>query len=180
MSKFYVTTPIYYVNDKPHIGHAYTTILADVLSRYHKTAGREVFFLTGLDEHGEKVETAAKKRNMTPQAHCDDLAPRFTELWKKLEIENTDFVRTTESRHKKVPSYLNMRSVRRAPASKHVLVQRDVAISPANSLQRVQGGRRPSGKKLLPYVRSPDNDKLLGQHLRDAPVSGESHSRLYA
>src|SRR3989338_5028458 len=102
MSKFYVTTPIYYVNDKPHIGHAYTTILADVLSRYHKTAGREVFFLTGLDEHGEKVETAAKKRNMTPQAHCDDLAPRFTELWKKLEIENTDFVRTTESRHKKV------------------------------------------------------------------------------
>ncbi len=102
MNKFYVTTPIYYVNDKPHIGHAYTTILADVLSRYHKTAGREVFFLTGLDEHGEKVETAARKRNMTPQTHCDDLAPRFTELWKKLEIENNDFVRTTESRHKKV------------------------------------------------------------------------------
>lgn len=102
MPKFYVTTPIYYVNDRPHIGHAYTTILADVLARYHKTAGHEVFFLTGLDEHGEKVEAAAKKREMTPQAHCDDLAPRFTELWKKLEIENTDFVRTTENRHKKI------------------------------------------------------------------------------
>ena len=102
MNKFYITTPIYYVNDKPHIGHAYTTILADVLARYHRHTGDEVFFLTGLDEHGEKVEQAAKKRNLSPQAHCDDLAPRFMELWKKLEIEYDDFVRTTENRHKKV------------------------------------------------------------------------------
>jgi methionyl-tRNA synthetase len=99
---FYLTTPIYYVNDKPHIGHAYTTILADVLARYHRTAGEEVFFLTGLDEHGQKVQQAAEKRGLSPQAHCDDLAPRFTELWDKLEIRYDDFVRTTQERHKTI------------------------------------------------------------------------------
>ena len=97
--KFYITTPIYYVNDTPHIGHAYTTILADVLTRYHKAKGDHVFFLTGLDEHGQKVQQAAEKRSRTPQEHCDDLAPRFKELWKKLEIQYDDFIRTTEPRH---------------------------------------------------------------------------------
>jgi len=101
MGKFYVTTPIYYVNDAPHIGHAYTTILADVLSRYHRAAGDEVFFLTGLDEHGQKVKQAAEKRGLSPQAHADDLAPRFLDLWKKLDIRYDDFIRTTEGRHKK-------------------------------------------------------------------------------
>ncbi len=99
---FYVTTPIYYVNDKPHIGHAYTTILADVLSRYHRNEGDQVFFLTGLDEHGQKVQQAAEKRGMSPIDHCNDLGPRFTDLWKKLEIQNDDFIRTTEDRHIKV------------------------------------------------------------------------------
>lgn len=97
--KFYVTTPIYYVNDKPHIGHAYTTILADVLARFHRKEGQDVFFLTGLDEHGQKVQQAAEKRGMEPQAHCDDLAPRFTSLWDKLEIKYDDFIRTTQPRH---------------------------------------------------------------------------------
>ncbi|MEI7998208.1 MAG: methionine--tRNA ligase [Candidatus Omnitrophota bacterium] len=100
--KFLVTTPIYYVNDAPHIGHAYTTILADVLARFHRIAGDEVFFLTGLDEHGQKVKQAAEKRGFSPQAHCDDLAPRFLNLWQKLEILNDDFIRTTEERHKKI------------------------------------------------------------------------------
>jgi len=98
-NKFYITTPIYYVNDTPHIGHAYTTILADVLSRYHKVEGDDVFFLTGLDEHGQKVQQAAEKRGLSPQAHCDDLAPRFLQLWDKLGIQYDDFIRTTESRH---------------------------------------------------------------------------------
>lgn len=102
MSKFYVTTPIYYVNDKPHIGHAYTTILADVLTRYHRVQGDNTFFLTGLDEHGQKVQQAAQKRNLSEQAHCDDLAPRFIGLWEKLEIEYSDFIRTTQPRHIKV------------------------------------------------------------------------------
>ncbi len=101
-SRFYVTTPIYYVNDAPHIGHAYTTILADVLSRFHRALGDDVFFLTGLDEHGQKVQQAAEKRGLSPQAHCDDLAPRFTDLWKKLGIFNDDFIRTTQERHKRI------------------------------------------------------------------------------
>ena len=99
---FYITTPIYYVNDDPHIGHAYTTILADVLARYRRIEGQEVFFLTGLDEHGQKVQQAADARGIDPQEHCDDMAPRFINLWEKLHIEYDDFIRTTELRHEKV------------------------------------------------------------------------------
>ena len=99
MKPFYVTTPIYYVNDKPHIGHAYTTILADVLSRYHRNRGRDVFFLTGLDEHGQKVQQAAEERGVEPKIHCDEMAPRFIELWDELHIQYDDFIRTTEKRH---------------------------------------------------------------------------------
>lgn len=99
---FYVTTPIYYVNDKPHIGHAYTTILADVLARYHRLLGMPTHFLTGTDEHGQKVRQAADKRGVTPQAHADETVTRFLDLWKRLEITNDDFIRTTEQRHKAV------------------------------------------------------------------------------
>ena len=99
MKPFYVSTPIYYVNDKPHIGHAYTTILADVLSRYHRNNGRDVFFLTGLDEHGQNVQQAAEERGVEPKIHCDEMAPSFIELWDELHIEYDDFIRTTEKRH---------------------------------------------------------------------------------
>ena len=99
---FYITTPIYYVNDIPHIGHAYTTILADVLSRYQKQIGNDSFFLTGVDEHGQKVQEAAKKRRVNPLQHCDEMAKRFTSLWQELHISNDDFIRTTEQRHQKV------------------------------------------------------------------------------
>ena len=102
MPKFYVTTPIYYVNDLPHIGHAYTTILADVLARYHRTLGDEVYFLTGTDEHGLKVQQAAQARGADPQEHCDEYVVRFQELWRRLHISNDDFIRTTEERHKAV------------------------------------------------------------------------------
>ncbi len=104
--KFYVTTPIYYVNDKPHIGHAYTTILADVLTRYQRNSGVSSYFLTGLDEHGQKVQQAAEKRDIEPQKHCDEMAPRFVELWKKLHISYDDFIRTTEKRHKTIVSQI--------------------------------------------------------------------------
>lgn len=96
---FYITTPIYYVNDVPHIGHAYTTVAADVLARYWRLRGREVFFLTGLDEHGQKVQQAAAKAGIDPQTHCDRLALQFTNLWKQLNISNDAFIRTTDSRH---------------------------------------------------------------------------------
>ena len=99
---FYVTTPIYYVNDKPHIGHAYTTILADVLARYHRLLERPTFFLTGTDEHGQKVQQAAEKHGISPQQQCDRTVVRFQELWKKLEITHDDFIRTTEPRHERI------------------------------------------------------------------------------
>ncbi|MCF7854094.1 MAG: methionine--tRNA ligase [Candidatus Pacebacteria bacterium] len=99
---FYVTTPIYYVNDRPHIGHAYTTILADVLARYARLLETPTFFLTGTDEHGQKVYEAARKNGITPQQQCDDTVVRFQELWKTLEITHDDFIRTTEPRHEQV------------------------------------------------------------------------------
>ena len=101
---FYVTTPIYYVNDDPHIGHAYTTVLADVLARYHRLLGVPTFFLTGTDEHGEKVFRAATKHGISPQQQADATVVHFLELWKKLEITNDDFLRTTEERHERVVS----------------------------------------------------------------------------
>ncbi|MDP3298260.1 MAG: methionine--tRNA ligase [Thermodesulfovibrionia bacterium] len=102
MNKFYVTTPIYYVNDIPHVGHAYTTIAADILARYNRLKGREVFFLTGTDEHGQKVEKAAKEKGRTPQEHADLMVENFKTLWKKLNISNDAFIRTTDSEHKKI------------------------------------------------------------------------------
>jgi methionyl-tRNA synthetase len=99
-NSFYITTPIYYVNDVPHIGHAYTTVAADVLARYWRLKGRDVFFLTGLDEHGQKVQQAAAKAGIDPQAHCDKLAPQFQTLWKRLNISNDAFIRTTDAPHK--------------------------------------------------------------------------------
>jgi methionyl-tRNA synthetase len=100
--RFYITTPIYYVNDKPHIGHAYTTILADVLAQYHRLLEVPTFFLTGTDEHGQKVQQAADKAGISPQKQADRTVVRFQELWEKLEITNDDFIRTTEERHKRV------------------------------------------------------------------------------
>jgi len=99
---FYVTTPIYYVNDVPHIGHAYTTVAADIVARYKRLEGYEVFFLTGTDEHGQKVEKAAQERGVDPKTHCDEMVKRFQSLWRRLNVSNNDFIRTTEERHKKV------------------------------------------------------------------------------
>ena len=99
---FFVTTPIYYVNDVPHIGHVYTTVAADVIARYMRASGREVRFLTGTDEHGQKVEQAARDRGKSPQEHCDEMVVRFQDLWRHFNISNDDFIRTTEERHIKV------------------------------------------------------------------------------
>ena len=96
---FYVTTPIYYVNDIPHIGHAYTTIAADMLARFHRLAGREAYFLTGTDEHGTKVADAARAVGKTPQEFCDGIVSKFIDAWKALDIENDYFIRTTSDRH---------------------------------------------------------------------------------
>ena len=97
--KFYITTPIYYVNDKPHIGHAYTTIAADVLARYHRQKGDDVFFLTGTDEHGAKVAESAQKAGLVPQEFCDQTSALFRDAFKNLNISNDYYIRTTDKRH---------------------------------------------------------------------------------
>ena len=104
MSKkpYYVTTPIYYVNDVPHIGTAYTTMAADILARFHRLDGYDVFFLTGTDEHGQKIEKAAQKKNLAPIELANQVVKNFKDTWKLLNISNDDFIRTTEDRHKKV------------------------------------------------------------------------------
>lgn len=102
MSSFYLTTPIYYVNDIPHIGHAYTTVAADILARFNRQLGNDVFFLTGTDEHGQKVQKAADEKGLTPQEHADRMVGNFRELWKKLNISNDAFIRTTDTEHKMI------------------------------------------------------------------------------
>jgi methionyl-tRNA synthetase len=97
--KFYITTPIYYVNARPHIGHLYSTTLADVIARYHRLRGEDVFFLTGTDEHGKKIADAARAEKITPQQFTDRIADEFRRTFAGLEISNDDFIRTTEPRH---------------------------------------------------------------------------------
>ncbi len=99
---FYITTPIYYVNDVPHIGHAYATVAADVFARFHRQRGEEVFFLTGTDEHGQKVAKAAGERGLEPQAHVDKMVAPFKDLWRKYSVDYDYFIRTTEARHQEV------------------------------------------------------------------------------
>lgn len=100
--KFYLTTPIYYVNDVPHIGHSCTTLVADIVARYHRQKGDDVFFLTGTDEHGAKIAQAAAKASLPPKKFCDQVSRRFKETWKKLTISNDFFIRTTNKNHEQI------------------------------------------------------------------------------
>ena len=102
MSTFYLTTPIYYVNARPHLGHACTTIMADAMCRYRRLAGDRVYFLTGTDEHGERIAQVAAAAGKSPQAYADEIAGVFRDTWRRLGITNDDFIRTTEPRHRKV------------------------------------------------------------------------------
>jgi len=107
VGRFYLSTPIYYVNDAPHLGHAYTMVVADAVSRWHRLAGDDVFFLTGTDEHGAKVAQAASEHGLAPKVWADQLSERFREAWRVLGISNDDFIRTTEPRHyRAVQSFL--------------------------------------------------------------------------
>lgn len=99
---FYITTPIYYPSDNLHIGHAYTTVAADAMARFKRITGFDVMFLTGSDEHGQKIERAAQSRGQTPQEYVDKIVAGFQHLWDKLAISNNDFIRTTQDRHKRV------------------------------------------------------------------------------
>jgi methionyl-tRNA synthetase len=103
-NKFYITTPIYYVNDKPHIGHAYTTVMADIYARFYRQVmgDQSVFFLTGTDEHGTKVAQSAAKNNLEPQEFTDKISAQYIDVWKRLNISYDEFFRTTDPRHKKI------------------------------------------------------------------------------
>ncbi|MDR1358478.1 MAG: class I tRNA ligase family protein, partial [Coriobacteriales bacterium] len=96
---FYLTTPIYYVNAAPHLGNAYSTVAADALARFMCSTGKDAWFLTGLDEHGQKIAQTAEAEGKTPQEWVDEVAPQFKAAWKALDIRYDDFIRTTEARH---------------------------------------------------------------------------------
>ena len=99
---FFITTPIYYPSEKLHIGHAYCTTVADAIARYHRAKGEDVFFLTGSDEHGQKIQRKAEDLGITPIEYVDKIVATFQSLWKRLEVSNNDFLRTTQERHEKV------------------------------------------------------------------------------
>ena len=103
---FYITTPIYYPNDVPHIGHAYTSVAADFIGRYHRLRGEEVFHLTGTDEHGLKIQRAAEAAGKDVRAWVDEMAPRWREVWDRLGIAYDDYIRTTEPRHERAVTQL--------------------------------------------------------------------------
>ena len=106
MKPFFITTPIYYINARPHLGHAYTTMVADAIARSRRLLGYDVFFLTGTDEHGQKVERAAQKAGVNTDAFANDVAASFRQVSRDLEITNDDFIRTTELRHHKAAQEL--------------------------------------------------------------------------
>src|SRR5262249_54355322 len=97
--RFYVTTPIYYVNDVPHLGTAYTTVICDALRRYHQVIGEETRFMTGTDEHGQKIERVAAEKGIDPKKFCDTISERFREAWPKLDVVTDRFIRTTDPDH---------------------------------------------------------------------------------
>src|SRR5918911_4783867 len=98
--KFYITTPIYCVNARPHLGHAYTTIVCDAVARWHRTLGHDTYFLTGTDEHGQKIERSAAAAGKSPQQFTDEIAGEYRTLWQKLGIQYDQFIRTTDPAHK--------------------------------------------------------------------------------
>ncbi|MFQ5607587.1 MAG: methionine--tRNA ligase [Candidatus Zixiibacteriota bacterium] len=119
---FYISTPIYYVNDRPHIGHSYTTVIADAITRFQRIAGREAFFLTGTDEHGAKIAEAAADAGKEPQEFCDEIVKHFKSAWQTLDIEESDFIRTTDQRHLNgVTKILTLMKEARTPDGQDVL-----------------------------------------------------------
>ena len=138
--RFYITTAIDYVNGQPHLGHAYEKIIADVIARARRSLGQEVFFLTGLDEHGQKVQQAAQAEGKPPQAYCDALAADWQAFAKKLELTNDDFVRTTQPRHKEFVQAILSPTSRRRP-----ILQGDVHAA------FIRPGRKHSSPKRTGY-----------------------------
>ncbi len=166
---FYITTPIYYVNDKPHLGHAYTTVAADAKARFHRLRGEAAHFLTGTDEHGQKLERAARAAGMEPLPFCDMNSAKFQELWAKLNIRFDDYIRTTEERHKRGVAEL----WRRVHAAGDIYLStyagwyavRDEAFYAESELTDAPGGKKlaPSGAE-VEWVEEPSYFFRLGKY----------------
>ena len=167
--KFYLTTPIYYVNARPHIGHAYTTIAADVIARRHRLLGDDTFFLTGTDEHGQKVQRSAAAAGIPPQQFADQVSATFRNLWKRMGITNDDYIRTTEERHKRGVQHL-WRVLEERGAIYLSSLHRRTTASPTRAF--VDRPRRHALPRLRPAARNRHRRKLLLQALG---VSGETH-----
>ncbi|MEW6162519.1 MAG: methionine--tRNA ligase [Nitrospirota bacterium] len=163
--KFYVTTPIYYVNDIPHIGHAYTTLAADILARYNRLKGREVFFLTGTDEHGQKVEKAAQEKGRTPKEHADLMVINFKNLWAKLSIKNDAFIRTTDREHTKTVQSLLQRLYEKGDIEKR-LYSGWYCIPDERfwTEKEVMDGSCPECKRPLEYISEKDYFFLMSKY----------------
>ena len=182
---FYVTTPIYYVNDIPHIGHAYTTIAADVLAQFHRMSGEAVFFLTGTDEHGQKIEEAAKKNRETPLELSDRVVQKFQELWKRLKIKQDGFIRTTEKRHIQTVTTLLEKVI--AKGDVYLGTYEDWYCIPCEAFlteTQLKAGKCPScGREVNKlkeesfFFRMSKYEKPLLQHLEDHPEFIEPPSR---
>jgi methionyl-tRNA synthetase len=149
MGTFYITTPIYYVNDLPHIGHIYTTLVADTIARYRRLAGDRVWLLTGTDEHGQKIERAAAEAGLAPRALADRVVARYHQLWQQLGVSHSDFIRTTEERHERGVREM----VRRIAAAEDFYVARHEGwYCPACEQFYTE-------KELLPGNRCPDHEQ---------------------
>ena len=144
-NKFYLTTPIYYVNARPHIGHAYSTIAADVIARRHRLLGDDTFFLTGTDEHGQKVQRSAAAAGIPPQQFADEVSATFADLWKRMGITNDDYIRTTDERHKRGVQHLWRCSKQRGAIYLCQLHRRLLRLR--------RGFRRPARRHALPRLR---------------------------
>jgi len=170
--KFYITTPIYYPSGKFHIGTAYTEILADTTKRYKNLKGFEAYLLTGLDEHGQKIENLAKEKGITPQQHVDEMAKAAISLWQKMDIQYDDFIRTTENRHVKVVQEIFEKDIRRRVIIKNresfetirqYLVNNFGSTTSVTNLQRdlEKNGQKISRQTLTKYIRALVDAKVL-------------------
>ena len=134
MKKYYITTPIYYVNDRPHIGHAYTTIAADIAARWKRLQNNEVYFLTGTDEHGAKICQSAQAKGVTPKELCDEMSGYFQQAWKLLNISNDGFIRTTDKLHEETVQMIMQKLYDKALYTKNNM--KDYIVWVARSLLR--------------------------------------------
>ena len=182
---FYITTPIYYPNDVPHIGHAYNAVATDFIARYHRLRGEEVFHLTGTDEHGLKLQRAAEAAGMTPQEWVDAMEPRWREVWARLDIAYDDYIRTTEPRHEEAVRkillavyengrddiYLGHYEGLYCVSCELYYTEADLLPGELCPIHETPGGVLHGGQLLLPAVRVRGPS---ARALREAPVGGRA------